>query len=168
VTLCRPLPYGLHATPVERGRLNPRKGYGRLPRARMRRCRDVGLVERVSSANSGPVRPSPPLCCHPEYCNTIPVAVGPWDDKTSPSPPLYILRPCVSYTFEPAYGQRLKRKVPTQPPSKPLLGGHRTRHDAHWERDSSGRPTTPRRCTPYRYMYLRTARHDCKPPPLGL
>jgi hypothetical protein len=31
VTLCRPLPYGLRAPPLERGRQNPRKGYGRLP-----------------------------------------------------------------------------------------------------------------------------------------
>jgi hypothetical protein len=88
VTLCRLLPYGLHAAPFERGRRNPRKGYGLLPRARTGRHRDVGLVERVSSANSGPVRPSPPLCRHPEYCNTIPVVVGARDDKTSPSPPL--------------------------------------------------------------------------------
>jgi hypothetical protein len=36
VTLCRPLPYDLHAAPRERGRRNPRKEYGRLPRARTR------------------------------------------------------------------------------------------------------------------------------------
>jgi hypothetical protein len=34
--------------------------------------RDVGLAERVSSANSGLVRPSPPFCSHPGHCSTIP------------------------------------------------------------------------------------------------
>jgi hypothetical protein len=151
VTLCHPLPYSLHAAPLKRGRRNPRRGYGRLPRARTGRCRDVGPVERVSVI-VGPVRPSPPLCHHPEYCNIIPVAVGAWDNKTSPSPPLYILRPSVSYTLEPAYGWRLKWEAPMQSPSKPLLGRHRTRHDACWERDFPGRSTTPQRCTPYRHM----------------
>jgi hypothetical protein len=101
----------MHAAPLERGRRNPRKGYGRLPRARTGQCRDVGLVERVSSANSGPVRPSPPLCSHIGHCSAIPGAVGARDDKTSPSPPLCILRPSVSYTLEPEYGRRTKREV---------------------------------------------------------
>jgi hypothetical protein len=77
------------------------------------------------------MRPSPLLSCYPEHCSTIPGAAGAWDDKTSPSPPMYILQPSVNYTLEPVYGQRLKRKPPTQPPSKPLLGRHMTRHDAH-------------------------------------
>jgi hypothetical protein len=62
VTMCRPLPYGLHVAPLERGRRNPRKWYGHQPRARTGRRRDVRPVERVSSVTSSPVRPSPPLC----------------------------------------------------------------------------------------------------------
>jgi hypothetical protein len=117
MALCRPLPYGLHATPLEKGRRNPRKGYGSLPRARAGRRRDVGPVERVSSINSDPVRPSPPLCSHPGHYSAILGAVGARDDKTSPSPSMYILRPSVSYTLEPAYGRRLKRKAPMPLPS---------------------------------------------------
>jgi hypothetical protein len=95
VTLCRPLPYGLHTAPLEGGRRNPRKGYECLPRTRTGRRRDVGLVERVSSANSGPVRPSPPLYCHPGHCSAIPGAVGAQDDETLPRPLLCILQPFV-------------------------------------------------------------------------
>jgi hypothetical protein len=104
MTLCRPLSYGLHAAPLERGRRNPQREYGRLPHARTGRRRDVGLVERVSSANSGPVRPSPPLHHHPEHCITIPDVVGAEDDKTLPHPLLYDLQPSVSLTLELTYG----------------------------------------------------------------
>jgi hypothetical protein len=90
---------------LERGRRNPRKGYVLLPHARTGRRHDVRLVERVSSANFGPVRPSPPLYCHPGYCSAIPSAVGAQDDETSPRPLLCFLRPSVSSTLEPAYGQ---------------------------------------------------------------
>jgi hypothetical protein len=90
MTLCCPLPYGLHAAPLERGWRNPQKEYGCLPRAHMGPHRDVGLAERVSSANSGLVRPSPPFCSHLGHCSTIPGAVGARHNKTSPSPSLYI------------------------------------------------------------------------------
>jgi hypothetical protein len=83
----------------------PRKGYKRLPSARTGRRRDVELVECVSSANSGPVRPSPPLYCHPEHCSTIPGAVGAQDDKTSPHPLLRDLQPSVIPTLELTYGR---------------------------------------------------------------
>jgi hypothetical protein len=146
-----PTPIWPATAPLERGWRNPRKGYGRLPLARTGRRRDVEPVWRVSSVTDGPVRSSTPLCRHPEYCNAIPVTVGALDDKTSPSPPLCALRPSVSYTLKPAYGRRLKWGAPTQPPSKPPLGQHRTRHDACWEVDSLGRSTTPRHYTPYRH-----------------
>jgi hypothetical protein len=69
----------------------------------MGRRRDVGLVERVPSVNSGPVRPSPPLYKHPEHCSTIPGAVGAQDDKTSPYPLLCKLQPSVSLALELMY-----------------------------------------------------------------
>jgi hypothetical protein len=50
---------------LKRGRWSPRKGYGRLSRARPGRCRDVEPVRRVSSVTIGPVRPSPPPRRHP-------------------------------------------------------------------------------------------------------
>jgi hypothetical protein len=109
VTLCHPLPYRHHVAPLERGRWNPRKGYGRLPRARSGQRRDVGLVERVSSITSGPVWPSPPLCRHPRHYSIIPDTVGAWDDGTPPCPPLHFLLPFVSPTLERAY-----RREPTR------------------------------------------------------
>jgi hypothetical protein len=151
VTLCRPLPYGPHAAPLERGWQNPRKRYGDLPRSHAGQRRDVGPVGRVSSVTPCPVRPSPPLCHHPEHCNIIPGTVGAQDDKTSPHPQLCTLRPSVSCTLESAYKRRPKREVATQPPSKPLLDGYRTRHDTRWEQDSPGQRSAPRRCTPYHH-----------------
>jgi hypothetical protein len=112
VTLCRPLPYGLHVAPLERGRRNPRKGYGRQPLTRAGRHRDAGPVERVSSVTSGPVRPSPPLCHHPGHCSTIPDVVEARDDETPPHPLLCILRPSVSRALESAYGRRPNGKLP--------------------------------------------------------
>jgi hypothetical protein len=103
VTLCRPLPYGLHAAPLERGRRNPRKRYGRLPRACAGQRRDIRPAKRVSSVTSGPVRPSLPLCYHPWHCSAIPDVVGARDDKTSPHPLLCVLRPLISCTLESAY-----------------------------------------------------------------
>jgi hypothetical protein len=86
VTLCHPLPYGLRTAPLETRRRNPREGYGRLPRARTGRRRDVRPVERVSSVTVNLVRPSPPLCHHPEHCSAIPGAVGTQGNRTSPHP----------------------------------------------------------------------------------
>jgi hypothetical protein len=114
VTLCRPLLYGLHVAPLERGRRNPQKRYGRQPYTRVGRCRDIRPVEHVSSVTSGPVRPSPPLCYHPGHCSTIPGTVGARDKKTLPHPLLCILRPSVSCTLESAYGRRPIREATTQ------------------------------------------------------
>jgi hypothetical protein len=116
VTLCCPLPYGLHVATFERGRRNSRKGYGHLPCPCTGRHHDVGPVWRVSSITAGPVRPSPPLCRHLEYCNDIPVVVGALDDKTSPSPPLCALRSSVSYTLEPGYGRDSSGRRPHSHP----------------------------------------------------
>jgi hypothetical protein len=71
----------------------------------MGRRRDIGLVGRVSFANSGPLRPSPPLHHHPEHCNTIPGAVGAQDDKTSPYLLLRDLQPFVSPILELTFGR---------------------------------------------------------------
>jgi hypothetical protein len=72
MTPCCLLPYGLHVAPLERGRWNPRKRYGRQPCTRAGRRRDDRPVERVYSVTYGPVQPSPQLCHHPGHCSTIP------------------------------------------------------------------------------------------------
>jgi hypothetical protein len=105
VTLCLPLPYGLHVAPLKRGWRNPRKRYRCLPRTRAGQHRDIRPVERGSSVTSGPVRPSPPLCHHPGHCSTIPDTVAARDDKTSPRPLLCDLQPSVSPTLELTYGR---------------------------------------------------------------
>jgi hypothetical protein len=111
VTLCCPLPYRHHIVPLERGRQNPRKGYDRLPHARPGRRRDVGLVECVSSATSGPVLPSPPLFHHPRHCNAIPDTMEARGDGTPPHPLLCILRSSVSRALESAYGWQPNKKL---------------------------------------------------------
>jgi hypothetical protein len=116
MTLCRPLPYGLHVAPLERGRQNPRKRYGCLPRARAGQRRDVEPLERVSFVTSGPVWPFPPLCYHPGHCSAIPRDMGARDDKTPPRPPLCVHWPSVSRTLESAYGRRPNGKLPHDHP----------------------------------------------------
>jgi hypothetical protein len=137
--------------PSKGGRWNPRKGYGGLPRARAGRRRDVGPVERVSSISSGLARPSPPLCSHLGHRSVIPSAVGAQDDKTPPSPPMYVLRPSVSYTLESAYGRRLKWKAPTPLPSNRSWTGTGLTATPRQKQDSPGRPSTPWHCAPYRH-----------------
>jgi hypothetical protein len=134
VTLCRPLRYGLHVAPLKRGRRNPRKGYVGPPHARAGRRRDVGLVGCVSSANSGPVRPSLPLHYHPEHCCAIPGDVGAQNDKRSPRPPLYDLQPSVSLTLELAYEQQPNKRRP-----------HHYPRSCSWT--STGSPLRPTRST---------------------
>jgi hypothetical protein len=125
---------------LERGRRNPRKGDGRLSRARPGRHRDVGPVRRVSSVTIGPVRPSPLPRRHPGHYSTIPDVVRVRDNKTPPRLLLCTLRPPVSRTLESAYTQRPNGKSPhshprsrsstgTGPTTTP--GGNKIRQDRH-------------------------------------
>jgi hypothetical protein len=75
ITLCRPLTYLLHIAPLERGWRYPRKAYDHQLGAGPGQHRDTRMMEHVSSVTIGPVRPSPPLCCHPGYCRAIPNTV---------------------------------------------------------------------------------------------
>jgi hypothetical protein len=151
VTLCRPLPYGLHVAPVERGWRNPRKRCRCLPRARTEQRRDIRPVERVSSVTSGPVRPSPSLA-------TIPDTAAPSPELREPGTTRHrtpaAVHPPAFRQLHPRVSVRTttKREAPTQPPSKPLLGGYRTRHDARQEQDSPGQSSTSRHCAPCRHM----------------
>jgi hypothetical protein len=161
-----PIPPPRH--PLERERWQPRKRYGHLPRARLGQRRDVRPAECVSSITSGPVRPSLPLGCHPEHCSVIPSTVGTQVDGTSQRPLLCGLRSSVSRALESAYGCR-----PSKSSSATTLEAA-----PGWAQDPPRRPPEARftrttvNSTTLRVMLphvaLRPARHDCKPPPLGL
>jgi hypothetical protein len=53
---------------------------------------DIRPAGTVFSVAVSPVRPSPPLQRHAGYCDDIPNAVGAHGDRTSPRPPLYLVR----------------------------------------------------------------------------
>jgi hypothetical protein len=168
MALCRPLPYDLHVAPLERGQRNPRKRYGCLPRACAGQRHDIRPVERVSSVTSGSVRPSPPLCHHPGPCSTILGVVEARDDKTSHA------HCCASYD------------IPSAEPSSQRTDGDRTGSSnaatleaaPGWVQDLPRRPPGARfvrttvnsatLCAMPPCVSLRTVRHDCTPPPLGL
>jgi hypothetical protein len=161
VTLCRPLPYDLHAAPLEGGQWNPRKGCRRLPRSHAGRRRNDGLVEHVSSANSAAVLPSRALQRHPWRCGST----GRQDITTSATVRLPALRQC-----NPRADVRTTTKLgaPTPLPSKPLLDGHRTRRNVLPEARFAR--TANHSVALYTILshVIRTMRHDYKPPPLGL
>jgi hypothetical protein len=142
MTLYRPLPYLLYVVPLERGRWHPRKGYVHIPCARLGRCHDVRPAERVSSVISGPVRPSPSLCCHPGCCAS-PSAL--WEPRSTGHRHTGRCAAPVFRQPSPRTGVRMAtvQEAPTPLPSKPLLDEHRTRHDARQRQDSSGQPSTP-------------------------
>jgi hypothetical protein len=136
---------------LERGRQNPRKGYGRMSRACTGQCCDVEPMRRVSSVATGPVRPSPPLRHHPEHYSTIPDAMGAQDDKTSPRPPLCNLQPSVSPTLELTHARRPKEKFPRCNPRSRSWTDTRLAVAPCQEKNLPGRPSTPWHCTPYRH-----------------
>jgi hypothetical protein len=87
-------------------------GYTRL------RC-DIRPAGTVFSVAVSPVRPSPPLQRHAGYCDDIPNVVGAHGDRTSPRPPLYLVRTPYDGTLEPVHGRR--------PDSQPLRHHPRSR-----------------------------------------
>jgi hypothetical protein len=161
-TLVRPVRHTL-----ERGRRSPRKGDGRLSRARPGRRHDVGPVGHVSSVTISLVRPSPLPRHHPGHCSTIPDTMGIQDDKTLPRLPLCALRPPVSRTLESAYGRRPNRKSPlNRPRSRPCVGTGLTATPGRNEIARTAINSTTLYTIPLHV--IRTVRHDCKLPPLGL
>jgi hypothetical protein len=158
----------MHAAPLERGRPNPRKGYGRLSRARTGQRRDVGLVERVSSITSGPVQPSP-------RCATIP-------STAAPSPVLW--EPGTTRHHHPRHWA--SSGLPSATPSNQQTDGNQSgRHPHSHPRSRSwvgtGLATTPAGSDIHQDDHqlhdvvchtamcsFRTVWHNCKPPPLDL
>jgi hypothetical protein len=112
----------------ERGQRSPRRGDRRLLHAYPRLHRDV--------RPAGQSPPSSVLCDHHRRPNTIP-------GTASPSPTLWGYGAtrrrhtscCAPYGLPSAAPSSQctdddSTETPTPPPSKPLLGGHRARHDA--------------------------------------
>jgi hypothetical protein len=139
---------------LERGRRNPRKGDGRLFRARPGQHRDIRPVRRVSSVTIGPVWQSLPPRRHPGHCSAIPDAVGVRGDKTPPRRLLCTLRPPVIRTLESAYGRQLNKKLLHHHPQSCSWAdtGHVT--TPCQKQDSPGRPSPLRHCAPYCYTQL--------------
>jgi hypothetical protein len=120
-TLVRPA----HCT-LEKGRQSPRREDAQLLHDCMGRRCDDRPAGTVASVTIGPVRPSPPSRRHPDHRIAIPNAVEACGDRTPPRRPLCLIRSCQQHP------RVLTRAVAEQapPPSKPLLGAQKTRHDA--------------------------------------
>jgi hypothetical protein len=91
---------------LEGGWRNPRRGDKHFFHVYTGLHHDVRLVRTVFSVSISPVRPSPPLQRHSEYCSVIPDAVKAHGDRTSPRPLLCLVRPPVNGTLESARGRR--------------------------------------------------------------
>jgi hypothetical protein len=152
---------------LERGRQNPRRGGGgrtsipRLPRTTpWRQASGTGHLRRRRSYAAILAVPTPsralhrhPLCC---------AGTG-WQDAATPA----VVRPTDSCQPHPRVGVRTTtlRRTSTLPPSKPLLGGHRARHDAPPEaRFARTVVHSVVLCTIPPHV-ARTVRHACKLPP---
>jgi hypothetical protein len=142
LTLCHPLPYGRRAAPSKGGGGTLEKGTDVCP---------APTQDSVVTSDQLSMSPpsSPALCSHPRRCATIPgTAVHPRhcgnperQDDTTPA----VVHLTASRQPHPRVNVRTatKREVPTRPPSKPLLGGNKTHHDAQREQDWAGLPSTP-------------------------
>jgi hypothetical protein len=110
--------------------------------------RDVRPTGTVFSVVVSPVGPSPPLQRHPGYCDDIPNAVGAHGDRTSPRPPLYLVRTPVDGTLEPAHGRRPDGQHIDHHPRSRLCTGIGLAMTPQQEQDSPGQSSTPWHCTP--------------------
>jgi hypothetical protein len=113
--------------------------------------RDVRPAGTVFPVAVSSVRPSPPLQRHAGYCDDIPNAVEAHGDRTSPRPPLYLVRTPVNGTLEPACGRRPDERPLRHHPRSRSCTGTRRAMTPHQKRDSPGQPSTPWHCTPCLY-----------------
>jgi hypothetical protein len=98
------------------------------------------------------------LCSHPRHCSTTrgrcgehPDVVGTCGDKTSPQRPLCHVR--ASHQRHPRIGpprRPVNQLLHRRPRSRSCTSTGRTTTPQR-ERDSQGRPSTLRHCSPYRY-----------------
>jgi hypothetical protein len=149
---------------LEKGRRNPRKGGGRLFHACPRPYRGFRPVGRVSSVTVGPAQPS-------RHHDVIPGTATPslmlWgygrQDAATPA----AVRPTASRQLHPQVSIRTttKRGISIPPPSKPLLGGYRARHDAPPEARFARTAVHSVALSAMPSHVARTVRHACKLPP---
>jgi hypothetical protein len=123
VALCHPLPYGRRAAPSRKdgGALEGKVNSYATPVQEQRR--DARPAGSVTSVAIGLVRPSPPSRRHPRRCGSM--------RRRDTATPATV--PCTtSCQRHPRVLTRAvaEQETATPPPSKPLLGAHRTCHDA--------------------------------------
>jgi hypothetical protein len=168
VTLCHPPPYSLHVAPLEGGQRNPRERYGYLPRARTGRCRDIRPAWRCflrhlwpCAASPAAVPPSRALQRHPRHCEST--------RRRDGATPATVRLPTLRQ-HDPRTNVRTttEQEAPTPLPSKPLLDGHRTCRGALLEARFARTAIHSVVLYTIPSLVIRTERHDCKPPPLGL
>jgi hypothetical protein len=149
---------------LERGRRNPRRGDGRLFHARPGLCRDVRIAGPITSVAIGPVQPSP-LSQPSRALHRHPLRCGGTERQDAVMPAA--VRPTASHQLHPRTGIQTttKREAPTPPPSKPLLGGHRTRHDAPSEVRFARTAVYSTALCAIPLHVNRIVRHACKLPP---
>jgi hypothetical protein len=135
-----PTPVRLAPRALEKGRRKPQRENTQLLCTCAGWRRDVRPVGAVTSVAIGPVRPSWPLNHHTRRCGTC-------GDKTPPRQPVYLVRPPVNGTHEPARGRRPdERPLHHHPRSRSCTGtGRATTPHQKW--DSPGQPSTPCHCT---------------------
>jgi hypothetical protein len=146
---------------LEGGRRNPRKGDKYFFHVYTRLHRDVRPAGAVFSVAISPVRQSPPLQRHSGHCSTIPDAVKVHGDRTSPRPPLCLVRPPVNGTLEPARRRRPDEQPLRHHPRSRSCTGTGLATTPQQEEDSLGRSSTPWHCTPCLHTQ-EIVRHACK------
>jgi hypothetical protein len=159
-----PLSYGRRAAASKEDNRTLEGGDGRLLRARPGPRRDVGPVRRVSSVVIGPAAipaittPSRVLQRHPRRCG-----VTGRQDAATPA----VVRPTASRQLHPRVSVQTttKWKISTPPPSKPLLDGHRARHDAPPGARFVGTAVHSIALLVVPSHVARAVRHACKLPP---
>jgi hypothetical protein len=151
VALCHPLPYDRRAAPSKKdgGALEGKTGDYAAPAQGQRR--DVGPAGPVTSVAIGPVRPSPPsptpsraLHHYPQHC---------WGTGRQDAATPAVVRPVAPRQPHPRayYGRRPNRRPLQRHPrsrSRTDTGHAMTPRQMQ---DSSGRSSTPQRCTPFLY-----------------
>jgi hypothetical protein len=125
------------------------------------------------SGQRGAFPPSPSVLCghprhrkrHPDHYSVIPDAMGVRGGRTPPRRPLCTLRP--PRQLHPRVSVRTTTEwgISTPPPSKPLLGGHRARHDAPPEARFARTVVHSVELFDMPSHVARTVRHACKLPP---
>jgi hypothetical protein len=154
--------------PLERGWRHSQKGYDHLLYTHRGRRRDVRPAGWVSPVTSGLVRPSPRHCA--AIPGTTASSLALWEPRSTAH----------CHTRRCAASDLLSAD-----PSNRRTDDDQARAPATTLEAAPGRAQDPRRCPPEArfawttvnsttlcimlpHVALRTVRHDCKPPPLGL